>query len=333
MNEPSPINRGVLLFLLLAATALTVYLVIANRSLSERLRNAEAALQELQNSDRIRDGVTDKAPLRQVPRRSAAPPPRGVQPSPPSVEETVAAPPPLPESNPPEPPPQAEVRNLARETETVAAPKPELVIPVVVADPDWVRYNARAGSRCLVEATTSASYLQLTSKVVAGQILIAPGLDFDQRLAIAEFPTNLPCTATAVVPVRSLKSDVRATESAAQAALEVERYPNLRYELRSLFFADSSTNEAAAIHFRSIGALTLRGVTKPVEMPVTIEPQTDGGLAVSGSTTIRLTDFGIKSPTWTAAGTPIRAGDQIKITLDWKLRRVSGLKAGSGAQR
>jgi len=65
------------------------------------------------------------------------------------------------------------------------------------------------------------------------------------------------------------------------------------------------------------GTLTVHGVAKPNTMPVTIERIADRKLKVTGTTSVKMTDHGIKPPSPPLIGGLIKTGDEVKITFEW----------------
>jgi polyisoprenoid-binding protein YceI len=79
---------------------------------------------------------------------------------------------------------------------------------------------------------------------------------------------------------------------------------------REIVFKSTGAENAGQGQWTLRGNLTLRGQTRPVNVQVTLK---DGHY--TGSTTIKLTDFGIKPPG--VAG--VRAKDEVKIDFDVRL--------------
>jgi len=84
--------------------------------------------------------------------------------------------------------------------------------------------------------------------------------------------------------------------------LDVQRFPEIRFVSTSVTPQDSS-------HYQVRGDLTLHGVTKPVEMPVTL-----ANGRYSGSVKIKQTDWGI-TPVSVAGGT-VKVKDLIEIVFE-----------------
>ena len=75
--------------------------------------------------------------------------------------------------------------------------------------------------------------------------------------------------------------------------------------------------------FDTTGDLTISGVKKSIQMPVTIE-RTDGGkLKISGAIALKMTDFKIEPPAPKIAMGLIKTGDDVKLTLEWVLAKAA----------
>ena len=73
--------------------------------------------------------------------------------------------------------------------------------------------------------------------------------------------------------------------------------------------------DGAAFTLKTIGRLTIAGVTRDVTMDVAATRNADGRYTLTGQAPIRMTDFGIKPPK--AMMNTIRTGDDVKVTFRW----------------
>ena len=67
---------------------------------------------------------------------------------------------------------------------------------------------------------------------------------------------------------------------------------------------------------RTNGTLTIAGETKPIEMKISAERQSDGKAVASGEQTLLLSDFGIKAPSF-MFGT-LKVGNEVKVKFTLK---------------
>jgi polyisoprenoid-binding protein YceI len=93
--------------------------------------------------------------------------------------------------------------------------------------------------------------------------------------------------------------------------LDVEKFPEMTFE--------STKVEKRGMEYVLIGNLTLKGVTKQVEIPFTFngpinDPWGNQRIAAEGSTTINRRDFGVSYANKMQDGSAV-VGDQVKISL------------------
>jgi polyisoprenoid-binding protein YceI len=116
------------------------------------------------------------------------------------------------------------------------------------------------------------------------------------------------------ISVRSLKtSGGKRMDAVMQEHMKFEQHKSIEYRVLKL-----APKAGAAGQFDATGALTIAGVTKTNTMPVTIERVDDTKLKVTGTTAVKMTDFGIKPPAPDIAGISlIRTGDEVKLKFEW----------------
>ena len=97
--------------------------------------------------------------------------------------------------------------------------------------------------------------------------------------------------------------------------LDVQRYPTITFQSRQVSVVKQSADQMA---LRIAGDLTLHGVTRPLDVPVTVE-LTAAGLRASGKTTVQQSQFGIK-PVTAGAGT-VRVKDEVDVVFSVTAKR------------
>ena len=174
-----------------------------------------------------------------------------------------------------------------------------------------VHYAAQpVGSTVKIEGTSTIHDWTMEGALIGGS------LDADTSFpesALTNAETAKP-SAQVFIPVRSIKSDSRKMDEIMQEHMNAEKYPRIEYRLIEL----KPKSGARELQFDAVGALTVSGVTRTNTMPVTFERVDGGKLKVSGSTPLKMTDFGVKPPAPTILGMPIiKTGDDIKISFEW----------------
>ncbi len=127
-------------------------------------------------------------------------------------------------------------------------------------------------------------------------------------------PATLKPKVEVKLAVRSLKSSGgRRMDAVMQEHMKAETHKTIEYRVLELV-----PKAGAAGQFDAKGALTIAGVTKTNSMPVTIERVDGTKFKVTGTTTIKMTDHGIKPPAPDIAGISlIRTGDDVKLKFEW----------------
>lgn len=182
-----------------------------------------------------------------------------------------------------------------------------------------VRYDALpVGSKAKMEGTSTIHDWHMDSAVIGGFMEVD-----------AKFPESALTDAAAAkprvevfMPVRSFKSYAKKMDEVMQEHMEEPKYKKIEFKLTELK-PKSAAGATGALQFEAVGVLTVHGTNKTINMPVTIE-KTDNKIKVAGSTSLKMTDFGVKPPAPTILGVPtIKTGDDIKVTFEW----LTALKA------
>jgi len=97
--------------------------------------------------------------------------------------------------------------------------------------------------------------------------------------------------------------------------LDVQRHPTITFQSRQVSVVKQSANQMT-IGIR--GDLTLHGVTRPLDVPVTVQLAADG-LRANGRATVQQSQFGIR-PVTAGAGT-VRVKDEVEVVLSVTARR------------
>ena len=96
-------------------------------------------------------------------------------------------------------------------------------------------------------------------------------------------------------------------------ALKADKAPVISFQLASY----EMTKAGTALNGRLQGTLTMGGVTKPVTLIATGKEE-EGGLHVTGTHDVRMTEWGLKPPTL-MMGT-MKVGEQVKVSFDLFLK-------------
>jgi polyisoprenoid-binding protein YceI len=103
-------------------------------------------------------------------------------------------------------------------------------------------------------------------------------------------------------------SEGRRMNSKIYESLEVEKHPQIRFDLREV---RSIAENPGRFHINARGVLTVAGESKVIEMRPTARILPNGDVEITGNQEVLMSDFGISPPT--ALLGALRTGDQVNI--------------------
>lgn len=121
------------------------------------------------------------------------------------------------------------------------------------------------------------------------------------------------------VPVLSLKSEYETLDEKLYEAMKAQEHPYVRFVMLDYWLqeppapAEGTSGVAGQALVRARGLLTIAGVERPVTLDVTLRYE-NGGIHLTGSKPIRMTEFGIKPPTM-FLGT-LKVQDEVTVHFD-----------------
>jgi polyisoprenoid-binding protein YceI len=189
------------------------------------------------------------------------------------------------------------------------APLVLLTLPLCAAE-NWVRYDALpTGSKAKVDGTSTIHDWTVESRLIAGHVEFDSGFNLDQP---APGKINARCVVT--IPARQLKSDNTKMDNVMYEHIKQKAYPIIEYRLTEMTLKEAPTTPDAPFLFDTKGELAVAGVTNKVQMPVSMTRVGKDKLKFTGSTSAKMTSFGIEPPTLIAV---LSTGDEVKITFEW----------------
>jgi hypothetical protein len=126
---------------------------------------------------------------------------------------------------------------------------------------------------------------------------------------------------TVEIPVAGLRSGESGLDKNMRKAMMDEKFPAVHYKLTKYELGKA---DAGVIPAKTTGELTIAGQTKTVSIDVEFRPGPDG-VAVKGSYTLNMSEYGIKPPTLMLGAIKVR--DPVTIKFDLLL------KAGTAAKK
>ncbi len=168
-----------------------------------------------------------------------------------------------------------------------------------------------------IQGTSTLHDWTMKGATINGVVDVNPELSNELTAASWSKAGDPPGTTKVVIPVTSIRSENLKMDKLMLKALKSKTFPEIRYEMTRAVPAKPTSNYSVA---RTKGQLTIAGVTREVSMDVTSVRESDTRYLLSGESTIKMSDYGIKPPT-AMMGT-IRTGDVVKITFRWFVERA-----------
>lgn len=192
------------------------------------------------------------------------------------------------------------------------------------APAEMTRFNARAGSKMRIEGTSNIHDWQVEANLIGGYL--EAGSNFPMEPGQAVSPGKVEAKAEPFVMVHSLKSVEKDGKLYSDKMDEV-MYEHLKatedmkaritFHLTELVLKERAKSKDDPYVFDSKGELVVAGVTNVISLPVNVLPLGEKKLKISGSTSVKMTDFKIEPPAPKIALGMIKTGDDVKIIFEW----------------
>jgi hypothetical protein len=180
---------------------------------------------------------------------------------------------------------------------------------------DLKRFDAQPGSKVTIDGTGNIHDWTVEGQIIGGHLdLDSNFLSEPQKAAPG---AKVKAKVDASIPVRSIKSGKKTMDEVMHDAMHQAAHPKVEYHLKELTLKEAPKSADGPFQFESVGDLTISGVTNSVKMPVTIERLEKAGLKTTGTTSVKMTSFGIKPPSPKLALGLITTGDEVKIKFEW----------------
>ena len=192
-----------------------------------------------------------------------------------------------------------------------------------------LRYEAKAiGSKVKVEGTSTIHDWTVESRIVGGFMEIDTKFMTDPAFKPAA-GLKLTPKVEVNIPVRSVKSDKPRMDEVMHEAMKEPANKNIQYRLKEMTLTEVPANPDGLFKFDTTGDLTVSGVTKSIQMPVTLHKAGADAVKVMGEIKLKMTDFGIKPPAPSIALGLIKTGDDVKVSFEW----LTAKKKAASAQK
>ena len=175
------------------------------------------------------------------------------------------------------------------------------------------RYEALPGSKVKLDGTSTMHAWTVEGGIIRGSM----DLPFDPQNPQNLKPGKVDAKVQATIPVRTIKSGKAMMDSVMHDAMKQKSFPTIEYRLTELVLKEAPKSAEAPLVFDSKGELAVAGVTNVISMPVTMTKVDQDKVKTSGTTTLKMTSFGIKPPAPKVALGFISTGDDVKIAFEW----------------
>src|ERR1041385_5042045 len=166
-----------------------------------------------------------------------------------------------------------------------------VLLGLATATAEDIKYKGSPGSEVKVEGTSNIHDWSAKGQIISGTMEVSSDFDKDLK-SVSPSPK-----ADASIPVRSLKSSSGAkSDEVMYLHMNMKQYNSIKYQLTSLTPKGDPKSANGPAEFTSKGDLTINGVKKSIEMPITIDRPDPGKLHVKGSVPLKMTDFKIEPP-------------------------------------
>jgi len=184
-----------------------------------------------------------------------------------------------------------------------------------------IRYEAQPGAgKVRIDGTSTLHDWTVESHAVGGFMELDP--KFDADLKTLTTPPKVEVT----IPVRQLKNleGKKSMDNVMYEHMNLKEYPAIKYRLLEL-----TPKAGAASQFDAKGELTVAGAAITNVMAITLERVEKAKIKVTGITSVKMTDFGIKPPAPSILGLkPIKTGDEVTLTIDWTVAQPEKSSTG-----
>lgn len=194
-----------------------------------------------------------------------------------------------------------------------------------------VKYFAKSGSKMRIEGTSNIHDWQVESTLIGGSLEV--GDNFPTEPGQAVKPGKVEAKANAFVSVMSLKSVEKdgspysdKMDEIMYEKLKAQEVKRITYNLTELTLKESAKSKDEPYLLEAKGELVVAGVTNAITMPVKVLPMADKKMKVSGTATMKMTDFKIEPPAPKIALGLIKTGDEIKVLFDWQVQQRAPAK-------
>jgi hypothetical protein len=183
-------------------------------------------------------------------------------------------------------------------------------------------YSSKPGSKIRMEGTSTVHDWQAETPFIGG--MIEAGANFPQEPGQAVSPGKVNGRVEVFVTVRAFHSVEKdgkpysdKMDEVMWENLKVDKCPRIIYRATELVLKEAPASKDAPYVLDTKGDLLVAGVTNQISMAVSVKPQGDKKLKISGSTKVKMTDYGIKPVEKNIGPLSIKTGNEVNLSFEW----------------
>jgi polyisoprenoid-binding protein YceI len=199
---------------------------------------------------------------------------------------------------------------------------------------EMTRFDAKPGSKVRMEGTSNIHDWQVEGKLIGGFMEVASNFPTEPGQSVA--PGKVEAKVEAFVPVRSMSSVEKdgspyskPMDDIMYDKLKATEFPKINFRLTELTLKEAAKSKDAPYVFDSKGELAVAGVTNLISMPVSVLPLGEKKLKISGTVTVKMSDFKIEAPAPKIAMGMIKTGDDVKLIFEWVIAQKKAAVAAN----
>jgi len=202
-----------------------------------------------------------------------------------------------------------------------------LAITATAKAQNVTRYTALPGGLMRIDGTSTIHDWWMEGKLIPGSMEVDDSFESDPTFKGLKGTPKVEVA----IPVRSIKSsnnDMNETlknrmSEVMQEAMKQTEFPKIEYHLTEMLLKSPAPSPGAPAEFNTKGDLTSAGVKKSIIMAVKIQRLENNRMKITGTTAVKMTDFGVKPPAPQIALGLIKTGDDVKITFEWLVQKAA----------
>jgi polyisoprenoid-binding protein YceI len=199
-----------------------------------------------------------------------------------------------------------------------------LLLASVLAASAQSRYGAQPkDNSILLDGTSNEHSWEMAGTIIGGYLEFGPDVKIDP--SAPALPDKVSANARVIIPIRAIHSKADhlpdVMEHLMQNAMKADQFPRIEFILSELT-AKGPHTAGKPWDFQATGELAISGVTNKASFPVSIDFVDAGQIKVTGTATVKMTDYGIDPPKPSFGLGLMVCGNEVTIKFAWILQKV-----------